>query len=153
MTPKVATVRRAAADDAPAVRALVAGAGLPVAGLNSVWATFVALDGEDIVGTAALERHGPSTEPAAFLLRSVVVSQTHRGAGVGRALVIEALASADDAVAGGVATVALLTETADGYFDRFGFRQVDRAALPPALDASAELAGACPDTARAYRRG
>ena len=63
VTPKVATVRRATADDAPAVRALVAGAGLPLAGLDSAWATFVALDGEDVVGTAALERHGPSTEP------------------------------------------------------------------------------------------
>jgi amino-acid N-acetyltransferase len=48
--------------------------------------------------------------------------------------------------------VALLTETAAGWFPRFGFHPVDRAALDPALAASAELAGACPATAQAFLR-
>jgi amino-acid N-acetyltransferase len=48
--------------------------------------------------------------------------------------------------------VALLTETADGYFERFGFDRVDREQLPSAVSASPELSGACPDTARAYLR-
>jgi N-acetylglutamate synthase-like GNAT family acetyltransferase len=152
MTPTVVTVRRATADDAAAVRALLTGAGLPLTGLGSAWATFVALDGEAVVGAAALERHGPDHDPV-HLLRSVVVAATHRGTGVGRALVTEALSAADDAVEATTATVGLLTETADGYFDQFGFRPVERAELPQALDASAELAGACPTTARAYLRG
>jgi amino-acid N-acetyltransferase len=50
------------------------------------------------------------------------------------------------------APVALLTETADGWFPRFGFRPVPREALPAALSASAELRGACPATARALLR-
>lgn len=70
---------------------------------------------------------------------------------MGAALVTAALATAD-AEAGGTATVALLTETADGYFDRFGFTAVKRDTLPAALAASPELAGACADTARAYLR-
>lgn len=152
MTPTVATVRRATADDTTVVRALVAGAGLPLSGLESAWATFVAIDDEDVVGAAALERHGPPHEPV-FLLRSVVVAPTHRGTGVGGALVIEALSAADAAVEAAIATVGLLTETADGYFDRFGFQQVERAALPAPLEASAEFARVCPATARAYRRG
>ena len=152
MTPTVTTVRRATADDASVVRGLLAGAGLPLSGIDSAWATFVALDGEDVVGAAALERHGPRHEPV-FLLRSVVVSPTHRSTGVGRGLVTAALSSADDAVEAGTATVGLLTETADGYFDRFGFRPVDRADLPPVLQSSTELTGACPATASAYRRG
>jgi len=48
--------------------------------------------------------------------------------------------------------VALLTVTAAGYFDRFRFTVTDRAALPVALSASAELTGACPATATAYWR-
>ena len=147
-----ATVRRATAGDSSAVRALLAEAGLPLPGPTSAWASFVAANGGAVVGAAALERHGPAHHPV-FLLRSVVVAPTHQGAGVGRALVAETLSAADAAVEAGAATVALLTETADGYFDRFGFRAVDRTELPPALEASTELAGACPATARAYRRG
>jgi amino-acid N-acetyltransferase len=151
VTPTVATVRRATAGHTSAVRALLAGAGLPLSGLDSAWATFVALDGEAVVGAAALERYGPAHEPV-FLLRSVVVAPAHRGTSVGRALVTKALSLADDAVESGTAAVGLLTETADGYFDRFGFRPVERAELPAALEASAELVDACPATARAYRR-
>jgi amino-acid N-acetyltransferase len=39
-----------------------------------------------------------------------------------------------------------------GYFPRFGFRPVDRAALPAALATSAELRGACPASARSLLR-
>ena len=62
-------------------------------------------------------------------------------------LVRAALAAVDPA-----GPVALLTETAAGWFPRFGFHLVDRAALDPALAASAELAGACPATAQAFLR-
>jgi len=96
----------------------------------------------------ALERHG---SPPVYLLRSLAVAPGHRGAGVGAALVRAALAAAD-AHERGRAGVGLLTETAAGYFDRFGFTVIDRAALPAALSASAELTGACPATATAYWR-
>lgn len=103
-----------------------------------------------MVGVAALERYGTHGAPV-FLLRSVAVRPDCRGSGLGAALVTAALAAADAQV-GRRATVGLLTETAEGYFDRFGFARVDRDALPSALAASAELSGACPDSARAYLR-
>jgi amino-acid N-acetyltransferase len=82
-----------------------------------------------------------------LLLRSVAVRAEQRGRGVGAELVRAALAAA-----GPRRPVALLTETGAGWFPRFGFRPVERAALDPALAASAELAGACPATARAFLR-
>jgi amino-acid N-acetyltransferase len=152
MTDEVAgglTVRAANRDEADSVGALVASAGLPTVGLDQAWAVVVmADDAGELVGVAALERHG---SPAVFLLRSVAVRPDRHGAGHGSALVNAALAAAD-ADAGGPATVGLLTETADGYFDRFGFRPVERDQLPAALAASPELLGACADTARAYVR-
>ncbi|MGH8893951.1 MAG: GNAT family N-acetyltransferase [Actinomycetes bacterium] len=144
------TVRPARPGEAPAVRALVAAAGLPTAGLDEVWATLVATLAGRPVGVAAIERHGPPEAPV-FLLRSVVVEDARRGSGLGAALVTAALAAADREV-GAAATIGLLTETADGYFDRFGFTRVDRGDLPRELGASPELTGACPDSARAYLR-
>jgi amino-acid N-acetyltransferase len=85
-------------------------------------------------------------------LRSLVVAPKFRGEGLGRRLVETALATADAMTGGRPAVVGLLTETADGYFNQFGFAAVDREALPPQLAGSAELTGACPATARAYLR-
>jgi amino-acid N-acetyltransferase len=144
-------IRPGRPDDAASVRLLVTQAGLPIAGLDQAWTTLVAEDRAGVVvGVAGLERHGPPAGRV-FLLRSVAVQPSRRGSGLGTALVTAALAAAD-AEAGGTATVALLTETAAGYFDRFGFTSVKRDTLPGALSASPELAGACADTARAYLR-
>jgi hypothetical protein len=46
----------------------------------------------------------------------------------------------------------LLTETAAEYFTRFGFAPVDRDRLPDSLGESAQLRGACPDSAQAMLR-
>lgn len=140
-------VRRAAEADAPTVAALVSAAGLPLDGLDDVHAVLVAEDGDRVVGVAALERHGDGAH-VAYLLRSVAVDGAARGGGIGAHLTQAALAHVD---AEG-APVALLTETADGWFPRFGFVAVERADLPAALAASPELAGACPASARAMLR-
>jgi amino-acid N-acetyltransferase len=50
-----------------------------------------------------------------------------------------------------VATLYLLTETAEDFFPRFGFEAVPRTSLDARLAASAELQGACPETAVAMR--
>ncbi|MFC5380973.1 GNAT family N-acetyltransferase [Aquipuribacter nitratireducens] len=141
------TLRLAAAADAPAVRDLVAAAGLPLAGLDDVWVTVVAVrpDGT-LAAVAALERHGAG-ETTAFLLRSVVVEPAHRGTGLGRRLVAATLAHVDP-----TAPVALLTETAAPWFDRLGFARVARGDLPPSLAGSVELVSACPASATAMLR-
>ena len=104
-------------------------------------------------GTATWSGSWPwsGTDPSVYLLRSLAVAPEQRGTGVGAALVRVALAAAD-AHEQGRAGVGLLTETAAGYFDRFGFTAADRADLPAALSASPELTGACPATATAYWR-
>jgi amino-acid N-acetyltransferase len=119
-----ATLRGATTDDHDAVARLVSDAGLPTLGLDVAWATVVADDETGLVGVGALERYESPVGPV-FLLRSVAVRADGRGTGVGSAVVRAALAAAD-ADAGAVATVALLTETAAGYFDRFGFTEITR---------------------------
>src|SRR4051794_15465546 len=141
-------VRAATPADSPALRAPVAAAGLPVAGLDDAALVLIAEDGLGaLVGTVALERHGTDRDTA-YLLRSAAVDPAWRGRGVGAALTAAALVHVD---AVGV-PVALLTETAERYFPRFGFAPVTRDRLPASLTASAELRGACPASARALLR-
>jgi amino-acid N-acetyltransferase len=135
-------LRLAHPEETDRVAELVAAAGLPTAGLAQAWRTWVAADRDRLLGTASLERHGD-----AYLLRSVAVRDEARGRGIGAQLVRAALAAVDPA-----RPVALLTETAAGWFPRFGFHPVNRTALNPALAASAELAGACPASAQAFLR-
>jgi amino-acid N-acetyltransferase len=137
------------ADDA-ATRELLTAAGLPLDGLADTWRRWVVDGGDGLDGVVALERHAGAGRPV-YLLRSLVVRPGTRAAGVGTALVRAALAGADERE-GGRAAVALLTETAVGYFERFGFIATTREALPRALAGSAELAGACPASAVAYWR-
>ncbi|WP_343966001.1 GNAT family N-acetyltransferase [Oryzihumus leptocrescens] len=137
------------ADDGPA-RELLTAAGLPLGGLGDSWRRWVVDGSAGLDGVVALERHTGVGRPV-YLLRSLVVRPDTRATGVGTALMRAALAGAD-AHEGGRAAVALLTETAVGYFERFGFTATTREALPQALAGSAELSGACPSSAVAYWR-
>jgi amino-acid N-acetyltransferase len=140
-------LRAAVPADLPAIRALVADAGLPLAGLPAcvlAGTAVVAVEDGRLIGTAATERHG-----TAALLRSLAVDPGARGRGLGRALVDRALADASDA---GAHEAWLLTETAEGWFAARGWQVVDRAAAPPAIAASVEFASACPTTAVAMCR-
>ena len=105
---------------------------------------IVARDGAQVVGCAAVERYG-----ASGLLRSVAVDGPRRGTGLGRRLTDAALAHAR---AHGVRTVYLLTETAAGFFPRFGFHPIARDMVDPAVRASVEFTSACSDTALAMAK-
>jgi amino-acid N-acetyltransferase len=147
LPPHRVRVREAEPVDTVAIRALVRDAGLPLDGLEGAAMVLVAEIDDTAHGAIALERYGDG-DRLAFLLRSAVVTPSSRGRGIGTALTAAALQRVD-AVA---APVALLTETADEYFSRFGFSVVERADLPTELTASPELRGACPATARAFLR-
>ena len=104
----------------------------------------VAEEGGRLVGAIGLEVYGDVA-----LLRSAVVQQGRRGTGLGQGLVARLL---EHAAARGVREVYLLTTTAERYFPRFGFAPVPREAVAPALWASEEFRGACPDSAIAMRK-
>ncbi|MFL6579907.1 MAG: arsenic resistance N-acetyltransferase ArsN2 [Burkholderiales bacterium] len=136
------TFRRALPEDWDAVKILLAQCGLPIAGAQEHFGDFlVAHDGTGIVGCAGLERYGPTA-----LLRSVGVLKRRRGERLGYELVVRLVAAAR---AADVATLVLLTDTAQRYFRRFGFRTVPRKTLPDEIMASAEFHGACPASAMA----
>ena len=75
------------------------------------------------------------------LLRSLVVDERVRGAGLGKLLVEHAEIHAVEC---GVKSLYLLTTTAESFFRRLNYARIDRAAAPPTIRQTTEFAGLCP---------
>jgi amino-acid N-acetyltransferase len=116
---------------------------LPVAGLEQT-DLFVLEEDGDLIGTVGIEVHSPYA-----LLRSLTVSSEIRGRGHGLTLLAFAH---EEARRRGLRAVFGLTTTIPDLLATHGFRYVAREDLPTELDTSAELRGACPASAQAFRK-
>jgi RNA 3'-terminal phosphate cyclase (ATP) len=128
--PSGAVVRKARATDVPAMQTLVAhhaarGELLPRT-LSELYQHlrdfFVCEVDGDIVGLCALSLYWEDLAE----IRTLAVHETHGGKGLGAALVAACL---EEAAALGVRRVFALTYR-PGYFERFGFRMIDKRELP-----------------------
>lgn len=138
-------IRKAISTDLDSISVLLSSAGLPLAGVaESLEGFHVADAAGTVVGSVGIELHGDYA-----LLRSAAVSEALQGRGVGRRLVNQAIR---DAQRRGMRAVFLLTTTAENYFPSFGFEEIERSAVPSALDDSPELKGACPASATVMRK-
>ena len=137
-----ASIRRSRPADFPAVLALLRAAGLPSEDFaaGSPLAVWVREQDGIVAGAVALE--GTGTESR--LLRSLVVSPAHQRLGHAQALIAHAEA---EARAQGVEQLIILTETAQGLFERMGYRPIERNAAPQSLQESAEFRHLCPASA------
>lgn len=132
----------ATSGDLAAIKALLSRNHLPVAGIEEHLANFMlAFDDTRLIGCAGLEMYRE-----AALLRTVCVDADSRHEGLGQKLTDAMLELAGSR---NLHQVALLTTDAQAYFARSGFVTVARHLLPQALHASAELQGACPESATA----
>lgn len=135
-------IEAARSSDLASVLALLDTVGLPQEGFAEVLpATIVAREASRVIGCAALEIYG-----AVALLRSVAVDPAYRSRGLGQQLVKARL---EEARQHGIQHIYLLTETAQDYFLRFGFRLIERSAVSAAIRASVEWTSACPASAQA----
>jgi N-acetylglutamate synthase-like GNAT family acetyltransferase len=141
-SPLEVTIESAKSEDLPAILALLERSGLPLAGYADHLATaLVGRQEQRIVASAALEVYGP-----AVLLRSVAVDASQRGHGLGKRIVLAAVALSREHGAG---AIYLLTESAQTFFERLGFKSLPRNAVPATVQASLEFTIACPDTVQA----
>jgi amino-acid N-acetyltransferase len=140
------TLEPARGDDAlAAVERLLSASELPRAGVRSGPGRFyVATADGTPVAAGGLEGEGRHA-----LLRSVVVREAARGAGVGTWLCDELEARA---AAAGVTAVHLLTTTAEGFFAGRGYAVAERADAPPAVRETSEFRSVCPETATYMRK-
>lgn len=131
--------------DLPGIRALLERLQLPVAGVDEHLPTMlVAREGEQIVGTAALELYADGA-----LLRSVAVDPRQQGKQLGHQLTDAALQLA---TTHGANIVFLLTTTAERFFPKFGFEQISREQVPASVRQSVEFQSACPASAIVMRK-
>ena len=139
---KEVSIGPASREELPRIVELLEDGALPPDGLEDHLPTILVarLHGR-VVGSAALEFYG-----TAALLRSVVVRRDLRGPGLGSRLTEAALQLSREL---GVAEAYLLTETADLFFPRFGFRNIPRSRVPSSVRSSVEFTSACPASARA----
>ncbi len=122
-------------EDLPAIQALLADADLPADVDAHLGEFLVARHGEGVVGCVGMEIHGEDA-----LFRSLAVAPAYRRLGLGRRL-YEALAS--HARAKGVERAYLLTNTIQDLATRWGFREIERARVPKAIQETSEFQGSC----------
>lgn len=133
------TIRPATDKDLDAAMVLLESAGLPIADLSPRKLALVAEKDGIYQGVIGVEGFGRSA-----LLRSLVVSQKARGAGIGAALVsaLETNCRAD-----GIGELWLLTIDTDSFFTNLGYVSRDRADAPDTIRQTDEFSGLCPGDA------
>lgn len=128
-------IRAALEPDLEDVISLLIDEDLNIEGVHENIGNFVvALDGEDLVGCGGAEAF-----QFVALIRSVAVHPDHRSNGVGRRIVREML---DRLSSRGLREFYLVTENAEGWFRKRGFKPCDRDEVHPQVLASTEFAHA-----------
>ncbi len=126
--------------DLPPIRELLEAAGLPTSDLESAQPEFLVIrDVGSVVGAGALQIFG-----SVALLRSIVVAPDRRKHGYGVRLV-EALER--QAARRQIRELVLLTTTAASFFERAGYRAIERDSAPAALQETDEFRSLCPSSA------
>lgn len=138
------TISPATAADILSIKALLVVSGLPTAGVDDHWKTFiVARDGAKVVACGGAEAY-----QFAALIRSVAVLAEYRSHGLGRRIVRQLL---DRLASRGLREFYLRTTTAEAYFKKRGFKTIDRDEVHPQLLSSREFDDACPESAVCMR--
>jgi HAD superfamily hydrolase (TIGR01457 family) len=139
-----ALVRAAGSADLPAIRSLLASAGLAYPDDDVPAENLVATSAREVVGTVTLE----SLDGCGHL-RSLAVDRHHRGARVGVSLVAHLVRRARSL---GLRELYAVSETAAGFFASLGFEAVgDRRSLPAPIASRPSVVGGCGPDAAAFR--
>jgi len=104
----------------------------------------IAKEQTTLIGVAGLERFG-----TVGLLRSVAVDPQYQGKQIAAQLVGQVL---ETAKAASLENVYLITNSADRYFERYGFQTVSRQEVPTAIQQTQQFSELCPSTAIVMKR-
>lgn len=112
---------------------------LPTEDISDTTKLFALETGNKIIGTIGLEYSG-----TVGLLRSLSIAEENRQKGLGEELVsfIESFGRNN-----GVENLFLLTTTADKFFGKRGYNEIDRERVPEFIRQSTEFSSVCPSSA------
>jgi amino-acid N-acetyltransferase len=135
------TLRNAVGSDNIQIRQLLEKVKLPAESLDNGATTFyVAEENGTFVGIAGFEFYGDDA-----LLRSVAIPPELQNRGIGDRIVNSMISIAQER---NLKRIILLTETAERFFQKKGFRVIDRSSIDnDAMNHSSEFTFACPSTA------
>ena len=129
--------RSAVDKDLPSIITLLKETGLPTMDIKpGMQEFFIAEKDNRIVGVIGIECYNDIA-----LLRSMAVSSDNRNGGIASHLVEQLLSYAGRK---GMRKIYLVTNTAESYFTKKGFRKIERKEVDKNLEASSELNGLCP---------
>ena len=130
-------IREARKDDLKAIKSLLDSASLPFVDIEKHFLNFLVLeDNGNIIGTIGAEFY---TDTA--LLRSLAVDKGYQNKGFGKDL-YNALISKIKKM--NVNNIYLLTETAERFFNKFGFQKTARESAPASIRQTYEFSTLCP---------
>jgi thioredoxin type arsenate reductase len=133
-------IRQAHEEDLPKIEKLLEEESLPTLAVAEHLDNYrVVKNGDTVIGAIGLEVYDGTA-----LLRSAVVSPDERGKGIGALLYDTIVKYAREL---GVQRLLLLTNTAEEYFRRRGFRAIDQQSVTGPVTTSVEFTGACPSHA------
>ena len=141
MTNTNISIRAARSDDLQTVETLLEAAKLPLDGVRDFFPTHyaVAERNDELIGAIGIEQYGDYG-----LLRSAVITDSARGSGIGRELVHAILQWARGQK---LHEVYLLTTTAPVFFEKLGFKTVNRDTVPAVVRQAPEFVSICPSSA------
>lgn len=139
------TLQRAASTDKASVVALLQSLDLPTEDLpQSLDHFIIAQELGKVVGSVGLE-----VFDSYALLRSLAVTPQIQGSGLGKSLYHAAISLAKEQ---SVSEVYLITTTAAPFFEKQGFKKVERASVPVAIQGTAQFSSVCPSSATIMHR-
>ncbi len=134
MSDQPLSIEPANTGDIPGITEVLRRSKLPVEGVGEHLSGFlVTRSAEEIAGCVAVEKYGETG-----ILRSLAVAPGFRDKNLGTRL---AHALINHARNDGVRTMVLLTETAEGFFEKLGFEVVERSAVAPEARESWQFTG------------
>jgi len=134
------SIRQAVPGDLNKIRLILKNTKLPFEDIDRHIENFLVLeDAGEIIGTVGMEVYD-----GAVLLRSLAVIEKFQGKGFGLELYEAIISRAKELH---IAQIYLLTETAEKFFNKQGFKKIPRNLVPHAIKQTTEFSALCPQSA------
>ena len=138
---RISSIKMAKKSDLPRILDLLGEVNLHTQGVTDHIGDFLQLMEEGKTSSHLLGRVGLEIYGESALLRSLAVKPEHQGMGYGKSLTKAIIQYAKKKK---VKTLFLLTDTAESFFTKAGFKRVERDAVPPGVKQSVEFTSVCP---------
>lgn len=132
--------RTAENTDLDAIKQLLYTSNLPIDGIDCILSDVIVIEhNSEIIGVAGIENHFPYA-----LIRSVAIASEYQNKQLGSQIINTLMNNAETQ---NYKAYYLLTETANLFFEKYGFKIIGRENIPIEIKSTNEYEHICPSTA------